>query len=125
MCLPRDWRANRDLRKFAADLIWHGEHHTSHHRLMISQRADRHRLLSMYEHSKQIIHIKMSLFGDLPLPQPATIPPSSDILTKAVAFLQPLAEAYASGPIADIGELKKHNDEKIAEQGLAVTSRMG
>jgi hypothetical protein len=125
MCLPGTWRANRDMRKSAADLLWQGEHHASHHRLTISQRTDRQLLLSMYEQSKQILQIRMSLFGVLPLPQPATIPRGSEILAKAVAFLKPLAESYASGAIVDVAELKKRKDEKVAALGLVATARIG
>ena len=123
--MPGDWRFARAMRKAAPDLLWQGEHHASHHRLTMSQRTDRQLLLSVYEQGKQIMQIRMSLFGELPLPQPATIPRASEIVQKAVAFLQPLVEGYASGSIVDIAELKKQKDEKIAAQGLAACARMG
>jgi hypothetical protein len=127
MCLSGAWRANREMRKSGAapDPLWQGEHHASHHRLSISQRTDRQLLLSAYEQGKQIAQVRMSLFGVLPEPQPAVIPRDSEILAKALDFLQPLMEAYACGDAVDIPALKKLKDKSIATLGLVASSRMG
>ena len=70
---------NKDFEKIAKQRgrdppLWQGRHSKSHNLLQISQRPDRNLLCSLFEQTKQVLQVRMSLFGPLPEPQPAVHP---------------------------------------------------
>jgi hypothetical protein len=113
------WRAKCEAnRRPKQEQLWEGTHHSSHNKLLLSQRTDRGLLLSFFEQGRQICSVPVKLFGPLPEPQPGAVPKNNETLQKAVDFLTPLCEGYATGQIADGVELKKIRDEKLKELQL-------
>jgi hypothetical protein len=80
--------------------LWSASHIGTHNALTISQRPDRSLLLSLYEQSKQVLQVRVGIFGPLPEPQPAVVPRSDETLQKALALLLPLAVRYSQAEIA-------------------------
>jgi hypothetical protein len=110
------WRAKCEAkRRPKTEQLWEGTHHSSHNKLLLSQRTDRGLLLSFFEQGRQICSFPVKLFGPLPEPQPGAVPKNNETLQKAVDFLTPLCEGYATGQIVDGVELKKIRDEKLKE----------
>lgn len=106
-------------RQSKAGPLWESRTHDTHHRLTLQQRVDRVLLLSLIEQTRQLLQIRVDLFGELPddPPQPARLPRHHDALTKAVEFLQPLAEAYSKGEVLQ-ANLKEELKKKIADSDL-------
>ena len=113
-----DFRNLDATRKSSSDPLWSGET-PSHNRVLIQQRTDRDLLLSIYEQSRHILQVKMSLFGDLPGVQPCVVPTSTPALQKALAFMSGLAKRYCDGEIEDAPALKKERNRLLESMGLA------
>jgi hypothetical protein len=101
--------------------LWSASHISTHNALTISQRPDRSLLLSLYEQSKQVLQVRVGIFGPLPDPQPAVVPRSDETLQKALAFLRPLAERYSKGEV-DTDALIAIRDDELSKLGLKKTS---
>ena len=98
--------------------LWNGIRKIDGHALKLAQRPDRQLLLSLFEQTRQVCAVQVAWFGEVPLPQPAVVPKDTESLTKAMAFLKPLAIAYASGEIKDRSDLTVARDQKLAEMDL-------
>jgi hypothetical protein len=106
-------------RKLVGDAaLWNGIRKIDGHALKLAQRPDRQLLLSLFEQTRQVCAVQVAWFGEVPLPQPAVVPKDTESLTKAMAFLKPLAIAYASGEIKDRSDLTEARDRKLEEIGL-------
>ena len=95
--------------------LWEGMHLATTHKLEIRQRADRFLLLSMTEQGKQILQVRVDRFGDAAEigNNRQTVENDNAAVQRALAFMKPLAEEYASGKTASVADLKTARDEKF------------
>ena len=104
--------ATKPRRGVTQDVLWQAEHVTTHNTLRIMQRTDRQLLLYLYDQSRGMLGVRCDLFGDLPLPQPASVANDHPTIVKALAFLEPIAMAYSRGEIEDNAGLKLAREQK-------------
>ena len=97
----------------ATGILWSSEHAINHHLVHISQRVDRCLLLSVYEQSCQRMQVRMDKFGPI-ADQSKQLPPDSDVLQRALAFVKPIAERFASGEI-DAKEMTALRNNALSE----------
>ena len=107
-----------EKRNSGEDPLWSGVRASTKHALHLAQRPDRSLLLSLYEQSRQRLQVKVSLFGDLPLPQPAVVARDHPTLAAALKFMTAIAEEFANGVIGEASELGAIRDEKLKKLGL-------
>ena len=79
--------------------------------MTLAQRVDRQLLLSLYEQSRQILMVKLNLWGAIEN-EHERLPQTSDILKKGVDFMTGIATKYAAGEILR-ADLKKYRDENL------------
>ena len=84
----------------APGVLYENEHTQTHHKISIKQRVDRSLLMSVYEQNRQILQVKMNLFGPIdnenvqqPLDHPATQGALSLLTGK------PLVDKYCAGEL--------------------------
>ena len=101
--------------KDQAEIHWEGKHKPSGHTLTMVQKVDRELLLLLREQSKQVLQIKVKLFGECP--SDVRVPSTSEVLKSAIEFLQPIASLYADGMIERSG-LIAERDRRMKEQNI-------
>ena len=72
--------------------LWKMMHEVTHNEVSLQQRCDRALLLSMFDQGRQVLQVRIDLFGKLPLPQPAQVSRKHEAVVRALAFMQPIAE---------------------------------
>jgi len=102
--------------------VWEGQTEMNH-ALLIQQRADRQVLISLFEQSRQILQVTAKTFGDVPdRPEGKNcaepLDPTHPAVVKAVEFLKPLAQKYATGDIGSAAALKAARDSELLSQGF-------
>lgn len=97
----------------AAEVIWEGEHHLSHHKLSVRRRNDRALLVSLFEQGGQVCQVRVDRFGD----------ESAESLAKAGALMTRVAQAYACGDI-EKDELLARRDQEAVKVGIAPVKRL-
>ena len=101
------------------DVLCEFEHVVTHNKIWMSLRLDRSILMVIWEQSKQILQIRLEMFGVVP--SDGSIPPLEDAaVVKAKYFMLPLAEAYANNQITSKAALIQARDEKILRLALAL-----
>ena len=101
------------------NLEWEGET-IGKNKLTLAQRVDRQLLLSLYEQSRQILMVKLNLWGAIEN-EHERLPQTSDILKKGVDFMTDIATKYAAGEILR-ADLKKYRDENLLATGVVKQS---
>ena len=99
---------------------WEGET-KGKNKLTICQRVDRNLLLSLYEQSKQVLMVKLNLWGKIEN-EHERLPQTSEILVKAVDFMKHIAAKFAKGDILR-ADLKKYRDEHLVSLGVVKESK--
>ena len=89
--------------------LWTGVQHSSHNHMHISQRLDHSLLMSIFEQSRQIMQVRVDIFGPLPSPQPAVVPRLDDTLQKCLKFM-------TDGDIS-VQQLKEFRDNTLRAEG--------
>ena len=98
-------------------VIWEKQHIATKNRVHISQRADRVLLLSIFEQTKQRLQVRVDKFGDVPGPQPSSVPRGTPALEAAIKFMTEIAEDYVANKFP-VEELTKMRDEKLVAEGI-------
>jgi hypothetical protein len=96
--------------------LWASTHAVTKHKISIQQRVDRNLLLSLFEQTRQILQIRIDLFGPIE-DQRSQLPKDSDFVKKSLSFMQPIAEKYCRGDLCK-DDLKNARDVAIKELGL-------
>ena len=89
--------------------LWSGEHIPTKHKLTINQKVDRTLLIVLFEQSKCILILRVNLFGALE-DASKTLPKNDPVLQKAVNFMVPIAQLYATADIERHMLIKVRND---------------
>jgi hypothetical protein len=97
--------------------LWASTHAVTKHKIYIQQRVDRHLLVSLYEQTRQVLQLRLDLFGPI-ADQRQQLPKDSDIVQKGVSLMQPIAEKFCRGDICK-DDLKGARDFAVKELGLA------
>jgi hypothetical protein len=100
--------------------LWTGTRIGVNHSLTLEQRPDRNLLLSLKEQSRQVLQVRVNLFGPLPDPQPAVLSLDVPALKAARDFMVPICEAYAAGTIKETTDLAGERDKQLEALGLSV-----
>jgi hypothetical protein len=88
--------------------LWEAEHSVTKHSIQLKQRIDKplqnqpiatRLLVSMYEQGKQVCQVRLCKFGDVE-GSGETMPPEHKTVKAALAFMQPIAEAFANDQLA-------------------------
>ena len=112
-CKDYDTIANRFGSTCSSVKYWEGQHRSSKNRLYVSNRADRHLLMSLYEQSRQIAQIRVDRFGD---ENEQNIKKACDMMTK-------LGKMYAEEQVSRAG-LHTKRDELAVEFGAGPVKRV-
>jgi hypothetical protein len=96
--------------------LWASTHVETKHKISMQQRVDRNLLLSLFEQTRQILQIRLDLFGHIE-DQRKQLPKDSELVKKGLSLMQPIAEKYCRGDICK-DNLKKARDVVIKELGL-------
>ena len=107
----------RKHKSSAESSLWSGVHSITNNKVTVVQRVDRSLLLSVVEQGRQILQVRVDRFGELPGPQPSTVPRTDPTLSKAADFLQPIAEDYCRDVIK-LTDLQQIRDEKLREEKI-------
>ena len=94
--------------------LWEGEHSTSHNKLCLVQRADRNLILILLEQTRHILQIRVDRFGELPPPQPASVPRDTPALQSALKAMVDIAEKYRCAEI-EVTDLYRLRDDALAQ----------
>jgi hypothetical protein len=87
-----------DGEKAKIDVLWSQSHVDTKHLIYMQQRIDRQLLLSLYEQTRQRLQIRVDVFGPV-AEQGRHLPRDDAVLAKALAFMVPIAEKFASGQV--------------------------
>ena len=100
-------------------VLWEKEHTVTHQRIWAAQIVDRKLLVSTYGQGRQMLQVRVDLFGNLPDLQPAPVANDHEAVAKAMALLQPLLQDFVDDNMKDKHELKKARDEALKKLGLS------
>ena len=73
------------------------------HEISIRQRVDRKLLVSIYEHTKQVLQVRADRFGEVGDDDNKTLDNAHPTIQKALAFLSPLADKFVDGELSKDG----------------------
>ena len=99
--------------------LWVGTHSQTKHKIVLKQRVDRVRLLSLYEQQRQTLQVTMSSFGPVGS-EHVQLDRDHPTLKKALAMMIPLATQFCQNELAK-KDLKAARDRvmKIIEEGAS------
>ena len=113
--LPKKLTRKRN-RSDHSPIFWESEHDTTHHKITIQQKVDRNLIMVVHEQSRQVLMVKMSLFGHIS-DETCRLEPEHDVTKKTLAFLAPIALEFAAGKV-ERKDLIQLRDEKLLSLGL-------
>lgn len=90
-----------DGRSTCECVVWESAHKSTHNGVWLSQKKDRALLLIAYEQGKQIVQVRVSLFGNLKEPQPNLVPVTDETLQKAIRFMKSICVDFCSDVMKD------------------------
>jgi hypothetical protein len=111
-----------DGEKTKIDVLWCAEHTDTKHAIYMQQRIDRQLLLSLYEQTRQRLQIRVDLFGEVS-EQNRHLPKDDEVLGRALAFMVPIAEQFASGQVRH-GDLITLRNDMLKARGSVDISPM-
>jgi hypothetical protein len=111
-----------DGEKTKIEVLWSAEHTDTKHAIYMQQRIDRQLLLSLYEQTRQRLQIRVDLFGEVS-EQNRHLPKDDEVLGRALAFMVPIAEQFASGQVRH-GDLITLRNDMLKARGSVDISPM-
>ena len=96
--------------------LWTGYHAASKNEVSIAQRVDRKLLMSVYLQTRQVLQVRMSIFGKIE-DESAQVASDHPACVGALAFLTPIAVRFAAGEIA-AAQLYPTRDAELVSLGL-------
>ena len=95
----------------SAGELWSATHCVTKHKVTIRQRVDRGLLLSIYEQQRQIVQVKMTMFGPV-ANEHEQLPKGDSTLTAAMQVMTVLADKFVKDELKK-GELKEARDAAL------------
>jgi hypothetical protein len=94
---------------------------TTKHRIVVCQKIDRKLLLIVQEQSKQVLMLRVNLFGEVPN-EKERLDPKHPTMQAALTFIMPIVERFASGELAR-SSLSTARDEALKEGGFGKSKK--
>jgi hypothetical protein len=103
--------------KASQESLFEGEHVITKNRVSVTQRTDRHLLLSLYDQAAQVLMLRVDLLGAVDGHK--IVEHDHPALVAAAAFFVPLAKYYANNGVSK-ADLKGYRDAELEKLGKKV-----
>jgi hypothetical protein len=101
-------------------VLYETEHVVTKHRITIGQKVDRSLLLVAWEQSRQVLMIKINVFGHVE-DEKHRLEPNDDVLLAALKFMTPIVDKFAKDELK-ASELIQARNDKMKELKLGKVS---